>query len=297
MVKDIFIPKSEKEILFTLESLYDITSKDEANMYLRKAIFTHNKFLIIYCLKKGATILDPENPTNANFLWLSINNDVGEDIIFELIKNKKVKESIIINKNNFKSLFLGKLSEVGYLNVAKYLLEKYTFSKNEIEKAMYHKSTHFINSKNTFNYLRTKLDESVISNLFKSKNNDKIIENIKDLSLENTVHYIFKIYNFYKYIDIKHKMMLLKNVPLIIQIWLKLRDAGALLRSFEYNFLEDGFVTLFFKYKKTNEIIRQFENENFVVFISNKNYPLWSQKIYDVKTFMKVMEEKTKGEG
>lgn len=130
--------------------------------------------------------------------------------------------------------------------------------------------------------------KKVYESLFVSKNNDEIISDILNLSLQDIVS---KANIFYGYID--ENSDILKKLPLIIQIYIKGKHHWPVFDNMHLSYSlfpkEEKYAELLFKYKGNGIHIRQYSDDDFIVFMTEKGHPLYSNKIYDYESFLNTL--------
>lgn len=279
--ESMFAPKSEDEIIKNLEDTIEIHDHQEAQKQLKAGILRKSLAYVKFALKHGATVIDGD-PMQAGALWLSFNDEAGDDIYKELINHPSTVEAIKKPENeNFRASMLGKLMELGNMEMVKYVLDRFNFSKIDIRKSLYHSPTTFKNSPETYDYLHSKLNESI----FKPKSTDEINTDIQ----KDWFDHVF----FANKYNLNPKEY---DVPLIANIMQQIKTDPRFSSMHTNNITESNGVKsvyLFFKFEDTNFIVKQDENSDFVVSMTRKGSWLYSSKIRSFETLIKFVKDES----
>lgn len=197
-IHDLFKPKTPKEIRKGLPKLFPIECIEDATRVLRAGIIRENLEIVKYAIENGAEIIYSDGSGN---LWVALNsgdNEILQEIIIFMLKNKKVKERFN-NNFSFRQALFSKILFMGMINVAEWILENYEIKASELKITLNSENNALFKwpgtgmvSKIFLNFINSKINEN-INQIFKPKNKDQIDDEISKLEPNKQLLIGFKI--------------------------------------------------------------------------------------------------------
>ena len=195
---NVFITKSEEEIIKGLEKEWPITDENDPTRFLRAGIHRDSIALVRYALKHGGEVLERQGNGN---LWVAFNDggnlETKQLIIKEMMMQAEIDEKFKTD-SEFRYDVLKKSIYMGFMNLIEWLLITYEkfITRREVMDALY--SAEDSGWKNNdeagrkiLDWLRTNVKES-LGDVLKPKSENEVKNAMKNLSRDEWGEMVLK---------------------------------------------------------------------------------------------------------